>query len=92
MRSPNLPDLVCTWRVRKYHKMGGSKTLAHDTTQEWSEDENAVLGGHDGLWIRFLTWARWYPKDMNHLEKRLVLKLDVPDSDIRLSFILHKIP
>ncbi|BAE54814.1 unnamed protein product [Aspergillus oryzae RIB40] len=57
--------------------MGGSKTLAHDTTQEWSEDENAVLGGHDGLWIRFLTWARWYPKDMNHLEKRLVLKLDV---------------
>ncbi|EIT72480.1 permease of the major facilitator [Aspergillus oryzae 100-8] len=57
--------------------MGGSKTLAHDTTQEWSEDGNAVLGGHDGLWIRFLTWARWYPKDMNHLEKRLVLKLDV---------------
>ncbi|KAE8328255.1 major facilitator superfamily domain-containing protein [Aspergillus sergii] len=57
--------------------MGESKTLAHDTTQELSEDENTVLGAHDGPWIRFLTWARWYPRDMDHLEKRLVLKLDV---------------
>ncbi|KAE8161471.1 major facilitator superfamily domain-containing protein [Aspergillus tamarii] len=57
--------------------MGESKALAHDSTRELSKDENTRLRGYDGLWIQFLTWARWYPKEMNHLEKRLVLKLDV---------------
>ncbi|KAJ5857514.1 hypothetical protein N7455_008408 [Penicillium solitum] len=31
----------------------------------------------DGLWLRFLTYAKWYPKDMSHPEKKLVLKLDI---------------
>lgn len=31
----------------------------------------------DGLWLRFLTHAKWYPKDMSHPEKKLVLKLDI---------------
>ncbi|EED14450.1 allantoate permease, putative [Talaromyces stipitatus ATCC 10500] len=34
-------------------------------------------GGRDDPWIRFLTWLKWYPKDMLHLEKKLVLKLDL---------------
>ena len=29
------------------------------------------------LWIRFMTWMRWYPKDMPHEEKSLTLKLDL---------------
>lgn len=29
------------------------------------------------LWIRFMTWIRWYPKDMPHEEKSLTLKLDL---------------
>jgi MFS transporter, ACS family, pantothenate transporter len=33
--------------------------------------------GHDGPWLRFLTLVNWYPKDMPHLEKKLVLKLDL---------------
>jgi ACS family pantothenate transporter-like MFS transporter len=33
--------------------------------------------GDDGPWIRFLTWLKWYPKDMPHLEKKLILKLDL---------------
>ncbi|KAE8383590.1 major facilitator superfamily domain-containing protein [Aspergillus bertholletiae] len=57
--------------------MNEPKAFAHDSTQELSEDGNTVLGGHGGLWIRFLTWAGWYPSDMDYLEKRLVLKLDV---------------
>lgn len=31
----------------------------------------------DGLWLRFLTYTKWYPKDMSHPEKKLVLKLDI---------------
>lgn len=31
----------------------------------------------DGLWLRFLTYAKWYFKDMSHPEKKLVLKLDI---------------
>ncbi|KAE8133290.1 major facilitator superfamily domain-containing protein [Aspergillus pseudotamarii] len=57
--------------------MGEPKVFAHDSTRELSDDENTRLRGHAGLWIQFLTWARWYPKEMDHLEKRLVLKLDV---------------
>ncbi|OQE09628.1 hypothetical protein PENVUL_c006G05824 [Penicillium vulpinum] len=34
-------------------------------------------GPQDGLWLRFLTYAKWYPKDMAHQEKKLVLKLDI---------------
>jgi ACS family pantothenate transporter-like MFS transporter len=30
----------------------------------------------DGLWLRFLTYAGWYPKDMLQAEKKLILKLD----------------
>ncbi|KAH8700473.1 putative allantoate permease [Talaromyces proteolyticus] len=33
--------------------------------------------GRDGPWLRLLTFLKWYPKDMPHLEKRLVLKLDL---------------
>ncbi|KAJ5385920.1 hypothetical protein N7509_008461 [Penicillium cosmopolitanum] len=33
--------------------------------------------GQDGLWLRFLTYLRWYPSEMPHLEKRLILKLDI---------------
>lgn len=29
------------------------------------------------LWIRFMTWVRWYPKVMPHEEKSLTLKLDL---------------
>ena len=29
------------------------------------------------LWIRFMTFLRWYPKDMPHAEKSLTLKLDL---------------
>ena len=29
------------------------------------------------LWIRFMTWIRWYPTDMRHEEKSLTLKLDL---------------
>ncbi|ODM17850.1 hypothetical protein SI65_06638 [Aspergillus cristatus] len=31
----------------------------------------------NGLWIRFLTFLQWYPKGMSHVEKKLVLKLDL---------------
>ena len=31
----------------------------------------------DGIWLRFLTYTKWYPKDMPHPEKKLVLKLDI---------------
>jgi hypothetical protein len=34
-------------------------------------------GPQDGLWLRFLTYTNWYPKDMSHPEKKLILKLDV---------------
>jgi len=27
------------------------------------------IDGKDGLWIRFLTFLQWYPKDMSHAEK-----------------------
>jgi ACS family pantothenate transporter-like MFS transporter len=33
--------------------------------------------GHYRTWIRFLTWLKWYPKDMPYLEKKLILKLDL---------------
>lgn len=33
--------------------------------------------GRDRTWIRFLTWLQWYSKDMPHLEKKLILKLDL---------------
>jgi len=29
------------------------------------------------LWIRFMTFLHWYPKDMPHEEKSLTLKLDL---------------
>jgi ACS family pantothenate transporter-like MFS transporter len=29
------------------------------------------------VWIRFMTFLRWYPKDMPHEEKSLTLKLDL---------------
>jgi hypothetical protein len=31
----------------------------------------------NGLWIRFMTFLHWYPKDMPHEEKSLTLKLDL---------------
>ncbi|KXG45791.1 Major facilitator superfamily domain, general substrate transporter [Penicillium griseofulvum] len=34
-------------------------------------------GPQDGLWLRFLTYTKWYPKDMSHPEKKLIIKLDV---------------
>lgn len=33
--------------------------------------------GRDGAWIQFLTWVKWYPRNMPHLEKKLILKLDL---------------
>lgn len=47
----------------------GSKDVAN--TEVLSIDDK------DGLWIRFLTFLQWYPKDMSHAEKKLVLKLDI---------------
>ncbi|OJJ79469.1 uncharacterized protein ASPGLDRAFT_1506552 [Aspergillus glaucus CBS 516.65] len=47
----------------------GSKNVAN--TEVLSIDDK------DGLWIRFLTFLQWYPKDMSHVEKKLVLKLDI---------------
>lgn len=29
------------------------------------------------LWIRFMTFLHWYPRDMPHEEKTLTLKLDL---------------
>lgn len=31
----------------------------------------------DGLWLRVLTYLRWYPNEMSHSEKKLILKLDI---------------
>ncbi|KAF5862553.1 hypothetical protein ETB97_011550 [Aspergillus alliaceus] len=57
--------------------MSTSKEFTQNATRELSEGEEVTLKGRDGPWIQFLTWAGWYTKDMDHLEKRLVLKLDV---------------
>lgn len=35
------------------------------------------IRAHENPWIRFMTWIRWYPKDMPPEEKKLVLKLDL---------------
>ncbi|KAI9149033.1 MFS transporter PfmaC [Paramyrothecium foliicola] len=32
---------------------------------------------HDNAWVKFMTWLRWYPADMDAKEKHLVLKLDL---------------
>lgn len=58
--------------------MGISKELGPEAVQELSDNEVSInTDGHDGLWIRFMTFLKWYPKDMPHLEKRLLLKLDL---------------
>lgn len=31
----------------------------------------------ENLWVRFMTFVRWYPSDMPSSEKLLVLKLDL---------------
>ncbi|KAI9925952.1 hypothetical protein ASPWEDRAFT_151570 [Aspergillus wentii DTO 134E9] len=56
-------------------------TLSHDASknpvQASVDNDNISQKAQDGPWIRLLTYLRWYPKDMDHLEKRLILKLDI---------------
>jgi ACS family pantothenate transporter-like MFS transporter len=58
--------------------MAVSKELDADTVQELSDTEIPInLNGQDSPWLRFLTSVNWYPKEYSHLEKKLVLKLDL---------------
>jgi len=41
-----------------------------------SREIHQNLEGQDGLWLRVLTYLKWYPHEMPHAEKRLILKLD----------------
>ncbi|KAI9039353.1 putative pantothenate transporter [Aspergillus affinis] len=52
--------------------MDQSKELSTNT-----HELSAEVPTHEGPWIRFLTFVRWYPTDMTYLEKRLVMKLDL---------------
>jgi hypothetical protein len=58
--------------------MGISKDLSPEAVQELSDNEASInTDGHDGWWIRFSTFVGWYPRDMSHLEKKLLLKSDL---------------
>lgn len=43
--------------------------------EKHASDDGA--GGLQALWIRFMTFLHWYPKDMSYQEKSLTLKLDL---------------
>lgn len=51
----------------------GSKFANEISDREVYEDYE----DQDGIWLRFLTYLRWYPSGMSHLEKKLIFKLDV---------------
>ena len=55
-----------------------SKTVTcvlSSTTYEPAERPDGRV--KEGAWIRFLTFLRWYPKDMPSEEKKLILRLDL---------------
>lgn len=49
-----------------------TKTIDHIVDREIHHDPES----QDGLWLRFLTYLKWYPNNMPHAEKKLILKLD----------------
>lgn len=55
------------------------KTLEGEKVANQAFDTEIDINSHreDGLWLRLLTYLRWYPQDMPHLEKQLLFKLDV---------------
>ncbi|KAH8660014.1 putative allantoate permease [Xylariales sp. PMI_506] len=58
--------------------MAASKEAEAAAVNELSDNELSIdTSGHDGPWLRFLTWVKWYPQEYSHLEKKLVLKLDL---------------
>jgi ACS family pantothenate transporter-like MFS transporter len=60
--------------------MGASIAADSKPLHEVADHEVSILNSNsesqDGLWLRFLTYAGWYPTDMPHAEKKLILKLD----------------
>jgi len=48
----------------------------HEVADHEVEIPQSNSESQDGLWLRFLTFAGWYPTDMPHAEKKLILKLD----------------
>ncbi|CAG8242018.1 unnamed protein product [Penicillium salamii] len=52
-----------------------SKT-SHEVSSHEVHHLQSILEAKDGLWLRFLTKAKWHPADMPHAEKKLILKLD----------------
>lgn len=52
-----------------------SKTI-HEVSSHEVHHLQSIPEAKDGLWLRFLTKAKWYPADMPNAEKKLILKLD----------------
>jgi hypothetical protein len=50
-------------------------TFEHDLPEQ--DVSSLEKAGPNGVWIRFMTFLRWYPKDMPYQEKSLTLKLDL---------------
>jgi hypothetical protein len=46
------------------------------STHEVANDEVDPSESQDGSWLQLLTYAGWYPRNMAHAEKKLILKLD----------------
>ncbi|KAI4860501.1 putative pantothenate transporter [Hypoxylon rubiginosum] len=53
-----------------------ARSWIRQDTSQYSKNGNGTTGVGD-LWIKLMTSARWYPKDMPDEEKRLILKLDL---------------
>lgn len=56
-------------------KVTARSSVKQDTSQHGKYSDGTA--GVGSLWIRLMTSARWYPKDMPDEEKRLILKLDL---------------
>ena len=54
-----------------------AKTDEADVAVASSLDSEARPARKENAWIRFMSYLKWYPKDMPSEEKSLILRLDL---------------
>lgn len=69
-------DTTNTMAADEESQKATARSWIRQDTSQYSKNGNGTTGVGD-LWIKLMTSARWYPKDMPDEEKRLILKLDL---------------
>ena len=73
MASPENVDATTSQNAKEARLSVSSPDVSNNDTNT----SGAKASKPTELWIRFMTFLRWYPKDMPHEEKSLTLKLDL---------------